>query len=116
MARGRMLSKTLSTSECSVKRRSRWRTAESARALPRHGGVYALYSFGRLVYIGRSGNLRSRVTEHVKKKSTDAIKFRYLPSLKSQRRLESRLIARVRPVLNKAVYVQSSWTRHRYGW
>jgi excinuclease UvrABC nuclease subunit len=79
------------------------------------GGVYVLYQDGRLRYVGRTGNLRSRVMSHARLQP-DAVKYRTLRAYKHQRRLESSLIARLRPPFNRVVYLRSAWTRDRYGW
>lgn len=51
-------------------------TQENLDKVPEKGGVYELYSFGELVYIGKADrNLRSRLGDHLRERKPN--KFRY---------------------------------------
>lgn len=67
------------------------------------GGVYALYFGRQLVYIGRTGNFRSRLQEHARVKPFDSMKLSYTKDRSEQVRRERRLLARLRPPLNVIV-------------
>lgn len=84
-------------------RTSRWRYFDlcvGPAEVPRRGGLYALYDKdGRLLYIGSSGNVRTRVVEHLRKK--EGVCFAKLSFMKGAwYRREQRLIRRLRPLLN----------------
>lgn len=77
-------------------------------------GLYAIYLDGRLVYIGMSKGIKSRLRAHNIRQhsgmvtvrgrcgSQVAVKVKYLNCKKSRILLESKLIRRLRPALNVA--------------
>jgi excinuclease UvrABC nuclease subunit len=51
-----------------VTRWQQFNLVHDCESVPRRGGVYAIYDFaGDLIYIGSSGNVRTRVVEHRRK-------------------------------------------------
>jgi len=80
------------------------------------GGVYALYRGGSLVYVGRTGNMRSRLQAHRRRFRFDAIKIARVRETAEQRLLERKLINRLRPVSNRALVPDLNavwWYRNR---
>ena len=71
--------------------------------IPRRPGVYAIYRYGKLVYIGSSSNLRARLGSHEKLKKGDAVKIKLTRKLGDWLMIEYRLIARLQPELNTTV-------------
>ena len=66
-------------------------------------GVYFLFREKRLVYIGESECVLSRLSQHFKEKikEFDAYKvFKLIPNMEERKREEARLIKKFRPVLN----------------
>lgn len=83
--------------------RTRWEQFTNPREVPRRGGIYALYdTMGELIYIGSSGNVRTRVVEHWRKPwGVIAIKISFMPD--DWYRREQRLVRRLRPQQNQRV-------------
>jgi len=82
--------------------RSRW---SSISGLPTFGavGVYALYLEDSLVYVGSSGNIRDRLQCHGRHFRFDRIKTRKVRDVKMARRIERKLLYRLRPAKNAAL-------------
>lgn len=70
---------------------------------PQNAGVYALYRAGRLVYVGRTFNLRSRLTTHRRRVGFTDCKVAFVDDEQEQKRLERRLIFRLRPSSNRTI-------------
>lgn len=70
-----------------------------------HGGVYALYQGGELVYVGRTGNFCSRLRVHARRFPWEWCKLRVVSSTRQQMWFERRLLHRLRPTYNKQLPV-----------
>jgi hypothetical protein len=76
----------------------------------RHGGgVYALYRGKELVYIGHTGNFRSRIQCHRRRFAFDGIKLAPIESRRERQRLERRLLFRLTPFENRIIPTTSCW-------
>ncbi len=92
-------------------RRMKWKQANAV--IPSTPGLYAIYLDGKIAYIGCSTDLRRRVTSHALPSSVRVgmfkgrafrsvtVKFREGDCMVKILRVESRLIARLRPALNR---------------
>lgn len=71
----------------------------------RDSGIYALFNKDELVYIGQSSNLYLRVLEHIVegKKDFDGIKCAYNNKLLDIQVMETILISKLKPKLNKLI-------------
>jgi hypothetical protein len=67
------------------------------------GGVYALYQGQRLVYIGHTANFRVRLHAHRRRFHFDGVKLAPIEDRKERKRLERRLLLRLRPPLNRTL-------------
>jgi hypothetical protein len=80
-----------------------WRVVQSGDALPA-AGCYAIYHSGRLVYLGSSANLKTRLSQHLRRQRDNSeISVKVAPSRRNGDWLmrEYRLIRRLRPRDNK---------------
>jgi len=81
----------------------------TAKHIPDGGGVYFLWhNPGVLVYIGSTTNFRNRILHHVSNGiggswSYYSLIYCSLDDLSKVRKLEGKLIARYRPILNRAI-------------
>lgn len=57
---------------------------------PEKPGVYQLKSFGKLVYIGSSKNIRSRLLTHYQERNPNAFRFKTAGLFRSHKKLEKR--------------------------
>jgi len=64
------------------------------------GGVYALYRSGALIYVGRTGNLRTRIMAHRRRFEFDCVKVASIDSARARKVLERKLLFRLRPIMN----------------
>lgn len=60
------------------------------RNVPERGGVYELKAFGKLVYIGRASNLRSRLLTHLRKRNPNYYRYETAGFFSSPSSLESK--------------------------
>ena len=67
------------------------------------GGIYALYQGSEVVYVGRTGNFRSRLTTHKRRFWFDGIKVVFTDDLYEQKYRERRLISRLVPTYNRMI-------------
>lgn len=67
------------------------------------GGVYVLYHEGKVVYVGRGGLMRSRIQAHRRRFAFDAVKVAPIENVFEQKRLERRLLYRLRPSRNRVI-------------
>lgn len=85
-------------------RRNRWQwfdIRENTKALQRRGGLYALYDIERrLIYIGSTGNIRSRVTDHRNRLRPHVCYVKVLFLRGAWYLREQRLVRRLRPIFN----------------
>lgn len=66
-------------------------------------GVYALYKNGRLIYIGRAGNLHVRLVDHYRRFRFDYAKVSPCATAPLRRWRERRLLFRLRPAANRII-------------
>ncbi len=66
-------------------------------------GVYLLYHGGDVVYIGQSGNIRTRVLSHSMLFPIDRIQIIEIPDKRERKILERQLIDQHRPFQNRVV-------------
>jgi|19_taG_2_1085344.scaffolds.fasta_scaffold12493_3 excinuclease UvrABC nuclease subunit len=65
-------------------------------------GVYVMYNDeDNIIYIGHSKQLGKRIKSHEKSGEYAYIKQKYTPSIDDAQKLESRLIQRLKPTLNR---------------
>lgn len=76
---------------------------------PITGAVYFLYDGDELVYIGQSNNVFGRIGEHIREKAKTFTDFRIYET-EDYIRLESFLIAALRPKYNKTNGDQFDWS------
>lgn len=78
---------------------------KTLQKVKRDSGIYALFSKDELVYIGQSSNLYLRVLEHIVegKKDFDGIKCAYNNKLLDIQVMETILISKLKPKLNKLI-------------
>ena len=76
---------------------------KTLQKVKRDSGIYALFNKDELVYIGQSSNLYLRVLEHIVegKKDFDGIKCAYNNKLLYILVMETILISKLKPKLNK---------------
>ncbi len=79
-----------------------WREVDLMDVPYKTPGCYALYKRGKLVYIGSSVVIRTRLMEHTRLRSYSSIKIR--PCQRDWESLERRLIRRLKPVRNTKLY------------
>lgn len=81
--------------------------------------VYILYTGAECLYVGQSGHLRARLTQHRKDKTFDRVECYLVEDLNERLRLEGILILALRPLLNKGVNLGVRPTRCwelKYAW
>jgi DNA repair exonuclease SbcCD nuclease subunit len=98
-------------------------SADSLRSLPKNRAVYVLYdATGRLLYVGKAKNARTRVQSHVRghqrggrfagwQKDIATVEVRAVDSELGALLLEAELIRRLRPPFNRRM---RSWARYCY--
>lgn len=61
-----------------------------ARDVPESSGVYELKAFGKLVYVGKASNLRSRLLTHLRDRNPNYYRYETVGFLGSPSRLEGK--------------------------
>lgn len=82
---------------------SRWFLVAGVPPLLRGMFVYALYREGRLIYIGRTGNIRIRLMTHRLRFGFDFAKLSECFTEREQKWRERQLLFRLRPCLNRSI-------------
>tara|TARA_R100001463_G_scaffold123944_4_gene180842 strand:+ start:584 stop:1003 length:420 start_codon:yes stop_codon:yes gene_type:complete len=79
-----------------------WTRVTAMYSLPKDGGVYVMYNrANELIYVGQSNNLNNRLRQHPKRSELSYLKYKVIESADDRIRLESMLIEKLRPNLNK---------------
>ncbi len=78
------------------------RDLEDLRFMKDDPGVYAMYDHDdNIIYIGYSKQLFTRIKSHEKSGEYAYLKEKYTPTIDEAQKLESRLIQRLKPSLNR---------------
>jgi len=67
--------------------------------------VYILWAGEECLYVGQSGHLRARLTQHRREKAFDRVECYLVDDLDERLRLEGIMILALRPLLNKGVHL-----------
>lgn len=81
----------------------RFITVFAAKELSPTPGVYALQRNGVTVYVGRGADVRLRIMKHRRTFRFDTVKYAEVESVSEQKRLERKLIFRLRPCRNSHI-------------
>lgn len=80
------------------------RNLEQLRFIKDDPGVYAMYDHDdNIIYIGYSKQLFTRIKSHEKSGEYAYLKEKYTPTIDEAQKLESRLIQRLKPSLNRTL-------------
>ena len=92
-----------------VKRRTINLSKVLLKDIPRDSCVYVLFSECKIIYIGQANNLRNRMIGNKHRRSADKVSYYVIESWKDKKILETRLIKRFKPPLNKRVSIQDKY-------
>ena len=79
-----------------------WKKCVNNISLPMEGGVYVMYNReNKIIYIGQTNTLKRRLSHHPKNWDWSYLKYKTIDNPDERILLEAKLIARLRPDLNR---------------
>ena len=79
-----------------------WKKCVNNISLPMKGGVYVMYNReNKIIYIGQTNTLKRRLSHHPKNGEWSYLKYKTIDNTDERILLEAKLIARLRPDLNR---------------
>ena len=79
-----------------------WKKCVNNISLPMKGGVYVMYNReNKIIYIGQTNTLKRRLSHHPKNGEWSYLKYKTIYNTDERILLEAKLIARLRPDLNR---------------